>query len=62
MNVRGEKPSRKQGSEVSKSVISSWTFFKVTSQLRVGRWTRGKKGEKQQISLKVATSILNASN
>ena len=47
MNVRGEKPSRQQGSEVSKSAISSWTFFEVTSQLRVGCWTRGKKGERQ---------------
>ena len=52
MNVRGEKPSRQQGSEVSKSAISSWTFFEVTSQLRVGHWTMGKKGEGQQISSK----------
>ena len=52
MNVREEKLSRKQGSEVSKSAISSWTFFEITSQLRVGCWTRDKKGEGQQISSK----------
>ena len=38
--VRGEKSSRKQRSEVSKKVLSSWTFFKGASRLKVRHWIR----------------------
>ena len=32
--------SRKQGSEISKNVLSSQASFKVASQLIVGHWIR----------------------
>ena len=42
ISVRGQKPSRQHVSEVNLSAISSRTYFGVTSQLRVGHWTRDK--------------------
>ena len=42
INIRGQKPSWQLVSEVNLSALSSQTYFEVTSQLRVGHWTRDK--------------------
>ena len=47
--VRGEKLSRKRKFEVSKNVLSSWTFFKVASPLGVVHWIRDEQREATNI-------------
>ena len=47
--IRGEKSSRKHIPEVIKTILSSWTFFKVVSQRGVKHWIRDEQREETSI-------------
>ena len=64
-HAQGESPSRKRRFEVSKTVLSTWTFLKVTPQLGNGHGTRDEQKETTNIfkgcyfHINVASSRIN---
>ena len=61
ISVRGQKFSRQHVSKTNLSALSSRTYFRATSQLRVGHWTRDKDKKADKYLQKAATSTLIAS-